>query len=147
MRATAEALLLAACVALSALLPVRLGAADVVVKVIAHPTRAGKLSQAEVRAIYLEEKRFWSDGRAIIPINLEAGSPARELFSERIFGQGSRRLAAYWNQRYFEAGVLPPPTLASQEAVIRFVAGNENAVGYVTTEDVTNSVAVVLVLP
>lgn len=147
MRTTADTLLLAVCLAVVVLSPLRLGASDLTVRLIAHPTRAGKLTDAEVRAIYLKQKLFWSDGSPVIPINLEAGSETRELFSERIFGQTSRRLAAYWNQRYFEAGELPPATLASEQAVIRFVAGNPNAIGYVTLEEVSDSVAVVLVLP
>ena len=114
---------------------------------IAHPRRAAQLTEAEVRAIYLKQKQFWDDGSAIIPINREAGSAARELFSKRVFGQDSRRSATYWNQRYFEAGEFPPPTLASEEAVLRFVAGNENAIGYVTGDAVSDGVAVVLVLP
>lgn len=124
----------------------QIGASDVRVKLIAHPTRAGQLTEGDVRAIYLKQKLFWDDGNPIVPINREAGSEAREAFSRRIFGQDSRRLATYWNQRYFEAGEFPPATLASEEAVLRFVAGNENAIGYVTLEDVTDAVAVVLVL-
>ena len=141
-RSLSLAIWLAACL----LAPTQLGAADLRVKVITHPTRPGKLTESDVRAIYLKQRRLWSDGRPIIPINREAGSGARELFSERIFGQDSRRLATYWNQRYFEVGEFPPATLASDEAVMRFVAGNENAIGYVTREDVGDSVAVVLVL-
>lgn len=145
MRTTAYALFLVA--ALTFLLaPVPLGAADGRVKVIVHPTRARTLTKDEVRAIYLKQRRFWDDGQPIIPINLEAGSAARERFSESVFGQSSLRLAAYWNQRYFEEGGFPPPTLASQEAVIRFVAGNEHAIGYVTQEEVGNSVSVALIL-
>lgn len=147
MRTTAYALLPVACLAACLLSPRHLGAADGGVQVIVHPTRAGSLTKDEVRAIYLKQKRFWNDGRPIIPINLEAGSAARELFSETVFGQDSRRLAAYWNQRYFEEGGFPPATLASQAAVIRFVAGNENAIGYVAQEDVPDSVKVVLLLP
>jgi ABC-type phosphate transport system substrate-binding protein len=133
--------------AAAAFAPTRLGAADPRVKLIVHPSRAAALDTDEVRAIYLKQKRFWNDGEPIIPINLEAGSAARERFSESIFGQGSRRLAAYWNQRYFEEGAFPPATLASEQAVIRFVAGNENAIGYVAQEDVGDQVAVALVLP
>jgi hypothetical protein len=55
-------------------------------------------------------------------------------------------LATYWNQRYFEAGEFPPATLASQEAVLRFVSKNPNAIGYVTGEETSDSVAVVRVL-
>lgn len=143
MRITVHALLLAASVVYP-LSPSRLHAADVRVRVITHPTRAGKLTEGEVRAIYLKQRRLWSDGHPIIPINREAGSRPRELFSEHIFGRNSARLAAYWNQRYFEAGEFPPATLASDEAVIRFVASNENAIGYVTLEHLSDSVAVVL---
>lgn len=146
MRQTAYALLLATCLAACLPWPARLEAADGVVKMIAHPTRPGGMTPAQARAIYLKQRLFWDDGQAIIPINLQAGSEARELFSERVFGQSSRRLATYWNQRYFEAGEFPPATLASEEAVVRFVADNPNAVGYVTTESVGDSVVVVLVL-
>jgi ABC-type phosphate transport system substrate-binding protein len=146
MRTTAHALLLAAGLA-CLLAPARLGAADGRVRVIVHPTRARNLTVEEVRAIYLKQKRFWNDGQPIVPINLEAGSEARERFSESVFGQDSRRLAAYWNQRYFEEGGFPPATLASQEAVTRFVAGNANAIGYVTHDEVGDTVAVALVLP
>jgi ABC-type phosphate transport system substrate-binding protein len=146
MRAKAEALFGAACLALCLLAAPRLWAADVHVNVIVHPTRASPLTQAEARAIYLKQKTFWSDGAPIVAINREAGSEPRELFSQKLFGQGSRRLATYWNQRYFEAGEFPPATLASEAAVVRFVSENPNAVGYVTAPEVSDSVAVVLVL-
>lgn len=146
MRRRAHFLLFASVLTSCLLGPLPICAADGLIKLIAHPTRAHQVTKSEARAIYLKQKRFWDDGRPIIPINREAGSEARELFSERVFGQDSRRLAAYWNQRYFEAGEFPPATLASEEAVIRFVAGNENALGYVTMENVGDSVAVVLVV-
>jgi ABC-type phosphate transport system substrate-binding protein len=146
MRAKVEALFLAACLASCLLAAPRLGAADVPVKVIVHPTRATELTKGEARASYLKQKTFWDDGNPVIAINREAGSEARELFSERVLGQSSRRLAAYWNQRYFEAGEFPPPTLVSEAAVVRFVSENPNAVGYVTAQEVSDSVAVVLEL-
>jgi hypothetical protein len=114
--------------------------------VIVHPSRAAALTPSDVRAIYLKQRRFWEDGAEIVPINREAGSPPRELFSTKIFGRGSRDLAPFWNQRYFEAGEFPPPTLASDDAVIRFVAGNRNAIGYVLAEEVGTAVHAALTL-
>jgi len=116
------------------------------VTLIVNSARVAELTPADVRAIYLRQKRIWRDGRPIVPINREAGSASRELFSERLFGQSSRRLASYWNQRYFEAGEFPPATLASEEAVVRFVGENRDAIGYVTGETVHASVVAVLVL-
>jgi ABC-type phosphate transport system substrate-binding protein len=146
MRAKAQALFRVACLASCLLAARQLGASDVDVKLIAHPTRAHGLTKEEARAIYLKQRMFWTDGEPIIAINREAGSEARELFSERVFGQGSRRLTTYWNQRYFEAGEFPPATLASEAAVVRFVSENRNALGYVTAREVGDSVAVVLEL-
>lgn len=146
MRTAVHARLLTACVASWLLLQSPRGVADVRVQLIGHPTRAATLTRADVRAIYLKRRLLWGDGQPIIPINREAGSEARERFSEKIFGQDSRRLATYWNQRYFEAGEFPPATLASDEAVVRFVSENANAVGYVTTQSVSDAVAVLLVL-
>jgi ABC-type phosphate transport system substrate-binding protein len=120
------------------------GAAAEPIRVIVHPSRAGALSHAEVRAIFLKQKVLWGDGQTIVPINREAGSPLRERFSTRLLGQGSQRLVGYWNQRYFEAGEFPPATLASQDAVLAFVAANPNAVGYVAASSVSDAVAVAL---
>lgn len=146
MRTVVHARVLIACVASWLLLQSPLDAADVRVQLVGHPTRAATLTRADARAIYLKRRLLWSDGQPIIPINREAGSEAREQFSEKIFGQDSRRLATFWNQRYFEAGEFPPATLASEEAVVRFVSENANAVGYVTTQSVSDAVAVLLVL-
>ena len=146
MRPTAFSLLVVATVVGIQLLSGATRAADAPVRVIAHPDRGARLTAADVRAIYLKRRRLWPDGAPIIPINREAGSVARELFSQRVFGQGSRRLASYWNQRYFESGEFPPATMASDEAILRFVSQNPNAVGYITADDVGDDVSVVLVL-
>ncbi len=114
--------------------------------VVAHPSRAADISKATLRAIFLRQRLFWEDGTPVIPINREAGSQARELFSKRLLGQGSRRLASYWNQRYFEAGEFPPATLASDEAVLRYVASKKNAIGYTTKAEPGDSVVVILTL-
>ena len=61
----------------------------------------------------------------------------------QIFGAFARNLIVYWNRQYFK-GVLPPATLASNEAVKRFVASEERAIGYVDASAVDASVRVVL---
>ena len=146
MRIRAVAVLVAIAAACGTAAPARLGAQAARLKVIAHPSRAADLSSSDLRAIYLKQRRLWGDGEAILPVNRDAGSAARERFSQLVFGQSTERLADYWNRRYYEAGEFPPATLASEEAVIRFVATHPNALGYVTTESPGDSVVVVLEL-
>ncbi|MDQ3730559.1 MAG: hypothetical protein M3329_00985 [Pseudomonadota bacterium] len=111
--------------------------------VIVHPERRTTLSVNEIAQIYLRRKRFWNDGATIVPLNLPAQAPLRARFSARVLNQTQARLADYWNRQYFQ-GVLPPATLASTEAVRRYVAVDPDAIGYVPASKVNESVRVVL---
>jgi len=106
---------------------------------IVHPAREAHLSLSDIAAIYLKQRRFWDDRTAIVPVNREAGSPTREAFVRVVFNAESRSFVAYWNRAYFR-GVLPPPTLASDEAVRRFVASEPRAVGYIPARLLDESV-------
>lgn len=116
------------------------------IAVIVHPSRQAAFSSDVLAQIYLRRKRFWDDGTAIVPLNLAAGMTLRESFSRAVLRQSESRLAEYWNRQYFY-GVLPPATLASTRAVVRYVASDPNAVGYVPAADVDGSVRVALELP
>jgi ABC-type phosphate transport system substrate-binding protein len=113
--------------------------------VVVSSDRSAQLTVEEVAQIYLKKRRFWTRGEPIVPVNREAQSDARERFTRVVFGEQARRLAVYWNQQYFR-GVLPPATLASDEAVRRFVAGEPNAIGYIHSSALDDSVRVVLYL-
>lgn len=113
--------------------------------VIVHRQRTDPLDPDRIVQIYLKQRRFWSDGKRIVPVNREAGSELRALFVRRVLGTSASRLVVYWNRQYFQ-GVLPPATLASDEAVKRFVARERAAIGYVDPGALDDSVRVVLEL-
>jgi ABC-type phosphate transport system substrate-binding protein len=119
--------------------------AELTIAVIVHPSRRVSLSEEDVARIFLRKQRFWPDGSPIVPLNREAGSELRELFSERVFGGSSEALAGYWNEQYF-LGMFPPATLSSTLAVKRYVAAEPNAIGYVESTAVDGSVRVALEL-
>ena len=141
MRAVAS-LLVAACAFLT-LAARGVDANELELAVIVHPSRSGALTRETVQRIYLQRQRFWEDGRAIVAINQEVATPARDAFTRRVFGDEAVRLPAYWNEQYFH-GVLPPITLGSEEAVVRYVASRPDAIGYVDVRHVDASVVVAL---
>ena len=106
--------------------------------VITHPSRAIAIDADDLRRIFLKQRRFWPDGAPIVPINQESEA-LRELFDRVVLQSEPARLGAYWDRRYFE-GVFPPITLASDEAVRRYVAAKPNAIGYVDARAVDESV-------
>ena len=122
------------------------GRADsLAIAVVVHADRRASLSVDDLAQIYLRRKRFWDDGTPIVPLNLPGGTPLRVEFSRSVLRESEERLADYWNRQYFY-GVLPPATLASTAAVLRYVASDPNAIGYVPAADVDGSVGVVLQL-
>jgi len=113
--------------------------------VIVHGARTDRPSATELAQIYLKQRRFWADGTRIVAVNRESGSETRAAFEAGVFGARVAQLPVYWNRQYFQ-GVLPPATLASDEAVKRFVASEREAIGYVHPAVVDDTVTVVLEL-
>lgn len=86
-----------------------------------------------VRRVFLARQRFWRAGIVARPVNQRAQSPLREAFSRAVLGGRVQDFAGYWNDQYFH-GTAPPPTLASDEAVLRYVTRTPGAIGYVTLD-------------
>jgi hypothetical protein len=134
-----------ATLALALVAPAARASAEPIV-VIAHPQREARLDLDALAQIYLRQRRHWPGGDPIVPVNHTAGSPVRAGFDRAVLQRTPEQLAVYWNRQYF-LGVLPPGTLASDEAVKRFVAHERRAIGYVRASALDDSVRVVLRLP
>ena len=93
------------------------------------------LNREELTRIFKSRKRFWEGpplaGLRIQPVNLPASHPLRHAVSMQLFRRSPEEMDDYWQDMYFH-GVLPPYVLASEEAVIRFVAITPGAIGYVS---------------
>ncbi len=107
-------------------------APDAVAVVVNAAVPTDSISAVEIRRIFLRRERFWRDGSLVAPVNLPATSPVRDLFSRAVLGRSPRQLADFWNQLYFQ-GILPPPVLDSERAILLYVARTPGAIGYVTS--------------
>ena len=140
MRARASALVAALLISLAE----PLAAEELVV--IVHPTRDVSLGIDQLAQIYLKQRGRWPGGDPIVPVNRESTSVVRSQFANAVLAQTPQQLAVYWNRQYFH-GVQPPATLASDEAVKRFVASEPRAIGYIRAQVLDASVRIVLRLP
>lgn len=95
--------------------------------------------------IFKRKKLLWRGGGRIVPVNLPADSALRRQFSVQILKQSPEALDDYWNQQYFQ-GVLPPHVLASEAAVLRFVAQTVNAIGYLSACSVDDGLRVLMLI-
>jgi ABC-type phosphate transport system substrate-binding protein len=98
----------------------------------------------ELAQLYRRRKLFVGAQR-VQPVNLPAQHPLRRWFSQQLLGASPQEMEGYWRDLYFD-GVTPPFVLASEEAVIRFVAATPGAIGYVCASWVDRRVRVLLQL-
>jgi hypothetical protein len=134
--------LLAAAAAVQApLLPFRADAQAVVApafRVIVHDGNPrARLDRDFVSNAFLRKASRWPHGEAIRPVDLHGQSAARQKFSTQVLRRSVAAVRIYWQQLIFSGRGLPPPELASDLEVVRYVARNVGAIGYVSgTADV-----------
>ena len=89
-----------------------------------------KLAPNQLSLIYWRKQLYWPKGLRIKPVNLRSEHPLRQQFSQTILGSLPKTQIDYWNGQYFN-GVLPPYSVNSEEAVLRYVSQTNGAIGYV----------------
>ena len=112
--------------------------------VIASPqVPVEKITVNHLADIYALKKSQWSNQIPMVPVNREASSDARDVFSEAVFKMPSEDLVELWNKLRFE-GKHPPLTQISDHAVLAFVRNVPGAIGYISDNETPTGVKVLL---
>jgi len=98
------------------------------------------LTVAELRRIFMKQQRLWAHGDTIVPVDWDAASQMRRVFSQIILGRSVREMAEYWIRQSVTQGLAPPSTLSSDLAVARFVATVPGAIAYLSADAADRSV-------
>lgn len=98
------------------------------------------LSEPEIRKIYNNNTLEWPDGTPITIYDLSIQDNLRTTFSERILGKPAYIVAEEWaHLKITNQAKNPPLTVKSQTLIIRRVAGEKGAIGYVSLSAVRNN--------
>lgn len=124
--------------------PQQLQAGEDIAVIIHRDAAQTTITQEKVKRIFLRKKLFWEDGKRVIPVNLPVDHALRQNFSRTILGKSPEDLNEYWNCQYFH-GISPPYVLASEAAVLQFVATTPGAIGYIGDSKITGQVRVLFI--
>ncbi len=130
---------------LGAFIPTQLYATEQIAVIVSRAHQDKPLTRADLTRIYERRRRFWANGARIIPINLPATHPVRIQFSYVVFERPPEDMQNYWNTQYFQ-GVSPPYVLASEDAVLEFVAKTPGSIGYVSANILNGKVKALMYL-
>ncbi len=97
------------------------------------------LSKTDVKQIFLGQKSQWSDGSSISIMTLKKGDTHKQ-FCKTFTRKSTSQFRAYWKKMVFTGKGQNPPTVATEKELIEFVIKTEGAVGYLSTQNVSDLV-------
>jgi len=112
------------------------------VKIVANPSvRADSITPAELRSVFLEDRRSLDDGSHVEPV-LAKGGAAHEAFLRQYVGKSDDDLRTYYRTLVFTGTGSMPKFLDSDAEIINYVSRTKGAVGYVSIDFPSNGVKV-----
>ena len=112
------------------------------ISVIVHSSNEVNLSAKNIQRIFLGKKKEFSAGKRALPIHLPIGNDVAERFNAKVLKKEGQKLSGYWGQYIFTGKGLPPEQVESMMEVINLVTTNPNAIGYVDSKVVDDTVRV-----
>ncbi len=104
-------------------------------KVVVHSSNPiTTLSKAQVSKLFMKKVTKWEDGKKVLPVDQTEIRDVREDFSMKIYGKRVSAIKSFWQQMIFSGRAVPPPEKTSDIEVMKFVATNINAIGYVSVD-------------
>ena len=135
MRKIIAAILLAA--GLSSVLAAAAVAGEMIAVIVHRDNPTGLLSEAEIRMIYTNKRLQWPDGTPMVLYDLAVQNPLRSVFSEAVLGKTAYKVAEDWaHLKITNQAKNPPMTIKSQSLIIKRVAEDRGAIGYVSLKEV-----------
>jgi len=129
-----------------ALLPVGAGAARAEeIAVVVNPALTAKLDLETVKKVFLGKKDYLGD-IALHPVDYRGNLALRDGFLRVTLSMSRRAFNSYWVKEVFRSGHVPPIRVSGYEAMLKAVAADPGAIGYVPAERVRGVTSVRAVL-
>jgi ABC-type phosphate transport system substrate-binding protein len=115
-------------------------------RVIVHPNNpVSSVSRDFLADVFLKKKTRWGNNDLIRPVDLAPRSSVRGRFCSQVLRRSVSAVRSYWRQIVFSGRGVPPPELASDEAIVSYVLRHRGAIGYVSSAADLSSVKIVVV--
>jgi hypothetical protein len=106
-------------------------ASDQALMIIANvDTGVTSLSRNELESIFMLSRRIWSNGKRILVVNLENGTPERTLMDRALLNMSSEQAARYWIDRRTRGGGEAPMRVPSAALMMKVIPALTGSIGY-----------------
>jgi ABC-type phosphate transport system substrate-binding protein len=89
-------------------------------------------SKSTLGKIFLKKIREWDNKVKVTPYDLDDKSEARKAFSDGVHGKSVSAIKSYWQRMIFSGRDVPPDEIASEADLLKRIAADKGAIGYVS---------------
>lgn len=115
------------------------------VKIIANASvKQDSISQEELHAVYLLQRRTLKDGSRVVPV-LKKGGPTHDTFVREFLGHDPEEIRIYYQGLVFTGKGSMPKEFRSDDEIVAYVSSTPGALAYVSGETVSEGVKVLVV--
>jgi ABC-type phosphate transport system substrate-binding protein len=115
-----------------------------VVVIVSSNSSITSLSADQAARIFLGKNDKFPNGQSAIPVDQPEGETIRDEFYAKVTHKNASQLASYWSKLIFTGEGRLPKTLNSDKDVVKEVANDPNAIGYIDKSALKKNVRVVL---
>lgn len=113
--------------------------------VIVNPNNnINQLEKNEVTDLFMGRFIDFANGEAALPIDYPGPSEIRQKFYRTLTGKTVSQINAYWARLIFTGRASPPRVLEDAPSILKLVEKNPNAIAYIDSQYLNDSVKVVL---
>lgn len=116
------------------------------IAVVVNPKNNNQLDERMVRQIFLGQIKTYPDGSEAQTYDTAGNDNLRSDFVTKVLRRNESTMNAYWARMIFTAKATPPQELPDSATVKKVVAGNKNAIGYISSDQVDDSVRVLMII-
>jgi len=98
----------------------------------------------KVRNVFLGKAQSVDNSGTLLALDVEPSSAVRKTFTDKIVEKNDSELSKYWSRLVFTGKGTPPKKVGGDDAVIKMVSENKNALGCVDDSKGLGSVKVIL---
>jgi ABC-type phosphate transport system substrate-binding protein len=119
------------------------------VVVISHPSNNATLTAKDLKRIFLGKTGIYPGGGKAVPLDQKNDSPAHKAFYTKVVKKEGRKLKSYWSKMMFSGKKQPPPVVDTVEELIKIIAADPAAIGYIDESALagTTSVKIIFTVP
>ena len=135
-------------IALLVLLTVTLGtrvAHGQIAVIVNREVPVASMSRSKIVDLFTGDVRLWSNGVAVVPIDLQEPKDIRKSFYKDL-GKSSARMRSIWMKRKLSGEGDPPEAVETEDEVLARVAATPGSISFVRASRASKSVKIIRIL-